>query len=639
MRPQALFQDETHDHTLLSAYQYSGIKTEGKKMFTVSEIGEMSRVFHSKGIYGVDPESLRYGGFALVASGHYRQEKVTFKITSAANKESLFADREFYLSLHSSRGMQIVPALVTSLSASSILSIKLFKSDGNVKQVYLLMMQTADCDFGDYYQLLKTGTQHVQGRRVSVRPCMQLQQVVRIVTQLVAAVHTKGFAHGDLNPSNILFIEVEQDYSIFGEAVVIFNGKRYKPILADGGGSIKQEVEYCRSMNDDSVRKKPPPTRGSAILAELVSKEAKKNPVIKLTAMSVLDAALSDVRRTIQTSGTPGWRLKEGESKDKSSIPSDPSKSWHDKLSPRELAIYKQQYFRYRKQGDIAALGHMSLKPLLNNKMLANEHGRLMYEGIIYKLSKTCKTADKFYEGIKGWILPPYRVHEGDKISDEQNIRDNLEFAMKCFNGTFVNAHQLLMSPFLTDLVYDRETELRLLSHEGLVCHAKLVPVPVRYQDEANPGFRMCAGSRLRLIKIGGKWCLSLSSYGPVNVGDLATIYGSVFREGRNDLCDDRHCVQVCVGAVGGGISLDGKLTVDFTLERAIDRRMLGSFINSVENGHANITSPEDGLWEPRTKHSSTLQWPEEYMQAFMFSKVHVGETEEVIWGWSYPWN
>ncbi len=53
---------------------------------------------------------------------------------------------------------------------------------------------------------------------------------MRTVCQLVAQVHNKD---GDLNPSNLLLIEVDKSYCIHGEGFVIMGGKHYKRVLCD----------------------------------------------------------------------------------------------------------------------------------------------------------------------------------------------------------------------------------------------------------------------------------------------------------------------------------------------------------------------------------------------------------------------
>jgi hypothetical protein len=190
--------------------------------------------------------------------------------------------------------------------------------------------------------------------------------------------------------------------------------------------------------------------------------------------------------------------------------------------------------------------------------------------------------------------------------------------------------------------VYPLKIEKMLLSREGLVCPARYVDVPDRYEDPSGlwPGQRLCAGARLRLVKLGDKWGLSVSSYGKVNAGDLAIVYGRVFREGKHPLCDDRHCVQVTRGAIAGGVCLDGKITADCPLESYLAACLLGSFINSVPQEQANVTPPENGFWDRRMLKSSVKAWPKRHMRAFAFSLVDIDEDEEVAYGWCYPpWN
>ena len=58
-----------------------------------------------------------------------------------------FPQRHTLAAMHSARGMQITPNLLTRLSESSLLSMKLLKQGGTTKTVYILMMQTADREF------------------------------------------------------------------------------------------------------------------------------------------------------------------------------------------------------------------------------------------------------------------------------------------------------------------------------------------------------------------------------------------------------------------------------------------------------------------------------------------------------------
>ena len=117
---------------------------------------------------------------------------------------------------------------------------------------------------------------------------------------------------------------------------------------------------------------------------------------------------------------------------------------------------------------------------------------------------------------------------------------------MQCINGTFPSdLEKVLEHDFLISQAYPLKIEKMLLSKEGLVCPARYVHVPSRYEDLSGlwPWQRLCAGARLRLVKLCYKWGLSVSSYSKVIAGDLVVVYGRVFREGRNPVCDDRHCV------------------------------------------------------------------------------------------------
>ena len=223
------------------------------------------------------------------------------------------------------------------------------------------------------------------------------------------------------------------------------------------------------------------------------------------------------------------------------------------------------------------------------------------------------------------------------RVENEFNLHNNLDFVMKCFNGEFTNARMALTHEFLTSPIYKLEYEKQLRSRHGLLVPPRLVNVPDRLQDPNSPGQRLCAGARLRLIQNEKKWYLSVSSYGQVNVGDLAVVYGIVFREGRNPLCDCRHLLQVTLGSISGGVSLDGKITADCPLDTFVDSVLLGSFVNSVSAEAANVTDPADNFWDPRMKQSVGHCWPKEHMRAFMFSKINVSDDEEVAYGWQYP--
>ena len=143
----------------------------------------------------------------------------------------------------------------------------------------------------------------------------------------------------------------------------------------------------------------------------------------------------------------------------------------------------------------------------------------------------TAKDTDIFWNMVvrEDWVFAAYRLHDpAGPITKEFNLHNNLDFCMKCINGTFSsNLERLLKHDFLTSQVYPVKIEKMLLSKEGLVCPARYVDVPERYEDPSGlwPGQRLCAGARLRLIKLGDKWGLSVSSYGKVKAGDLVVVY------------------------------------------------------------------------------------------------------------------
>ena len=105
---------------------------------------------------------------------------------------------------------------------------------------HILGREQGAMDMRQYFDLMKqrsvvrtlSGEEHA-------RPCQETVYAVWALCQLIAQVHDKGMAHGDLNPSNILLIELDKSYSIHGEGFVVLGDKHYKIVLCDGGGSIQ----------------------------------------------------------------------------------------------------------------------------------------------------------------------------------------------------------------------------------------------------------------------------------------------------------------------------------------------------------------------------------------------------------------
>ena len=98
------------------------------------------------------------------------------------------------------------------------------KRDGNRNYAYILVMERGAENMRSYFDLMKQRS-IVKSMcfEDQVRPCQETVYGVRTVCQLLAQVHEKGMAHGDLNPSNLLLIAVEKSYSIHGEGFVIMD--------------------------------------------------------------------------------------------------------------------------------------------------------------------------------------------------------------------------------------------------------------------------------------------------------------------------------------------------------------------------------------------------------------------------------
>lgn len=625
-----------------------GQKIEKQAFFSRNEVETISNELSKRGL-SFDPVGIRVGGFGFVAFGNFDGQGVAVKIADQTHKDALLADREFMAVMQRTREMQLVPKFIRGISETAMLQIRLpEKRDGNRNYAYILVMERGAENMRSYFDLMKQRS-IVKSMcfEDQVRPCQETVYGVRTVCQLLAQVHEKGMAHGDLNPSNLLLIEVDKSYSIHGEGFVIMDGKHYKIVLCDGGGSVCGSCVYMHCSDDlergglPTVRKSTPRGLAAAggrraqdlLLASMTcqSMRAADTKSLQLTkAMSAEDVALSRITRYIQTSGSPGWRLISD---------LDPSKKWKAKMSPKESDQYKIKYLKFRQKQDIAAIGFLALVPLLHKASRQGLTSKKEFENKVYEFCTTAKDTNELWEMLarEHWVLPPHRFTSGP-IGDEYNLHNNLDFVINCFNGNFSNLRMALHHDFLTSPIYKLEYEKQLRSRIGLLVPPRLVSVPERLQDPNSPGQRLCAGARLRLVKNDKKWYLSVSSYGQVNIGDLVAVYGIVFREGRNALCDCRHFVQITAGAISGGISLDGKITADCPLDTFIESVLLGSFINSMPAGKANVTDPEDNLWDPRMKQSVGHCWPKEHMRAFMFSKINVQEDEEVEYGWTYPY-
>ena len=107
-------------------------------------------------------------------------------------------------------------------------------------------MEKGAGDLTDVYKQMKEQSILViwENSEQKVRPSQVTVYIVRHVLQLVARLHACRFAHVEINPRNILLMEVDNDYSIFGEGFILVNGHRYKLVLCDRGGSINGDAEY-----------------------------------------------------------------------------------------------------------------------------------------------------------------------------------------------------------------------------------------------------------------------------------------------------------------------------------------------------------------------------------------------------------